>query len=488
MFINRDGDSSMANITEDAFNKELTVHTYAKGAPVEERPVTVKAPIITDGTTEEGVQPLLDFVKSIEAHSNTEVAVEEAKRLQPYFSALSVYLTRALKEADPESPTARDRKELKGLIAPGELSDMFNAMADYTCVTLTSDVVIMPGKIREGPAAHLFPETYNPIFRYGDHPFSFGFLKLFEGGHEATARSGTTVPIFMLDTRLMEEIAPHQPAKLYRHLQVVVTDMNHDMLHHLHSLAIGDQVAHKFKGHNRYYNPVTTWATALPASSWAGGIEEWSQISHGKVFMTPGNEALIKEVGANLDRYFDELARISKALSKDKAHEVVDYFGTVMAQTLSRTFPFNHPLMTQCLDRMQTADPFSEPELLKAAVKQYVKITELPSLKAVMKQYAKMIWPPSASLKAVRKSMIDTTTDIIEGYRQQGFEILPDDDNAVNFKCLKLLQLTVLEPAETRSHVPTPVGKKEKKVRANSDRAFLDLLRIAATTTGYRLE
>jgi hypothetical protein len=66
--------------------------------------------------------------------------------------------------------------------------------------------------------------------------------------------------------------------------------------------------------------------------------------------------------------------------------------------------------------------------------------------------------------------------NIVKGYRQQGLDILPANNNAVSFKGLKLLQLAKLEPDDMRSHVPMPVRLNEQKVRATSDRAFLDLL------------
>ena len=412
---------------------------------------------------------------AIEAHPNTSIASEEAERLKPWFSAASVYLTRALKEAGPEIVSAQEKETLKTLITPGALKKQFNDVATFTRDTLTSDVVIMPDNIRKGPAWRLFMSTFNPTFEYGNRNFSFGFLKLFEGGRVTTAQSSTTIPTFMLDAKLMEEIAPHQPAELYRRFQLVATDMNHDMLHHLHSPAITTAVAHKFNDTHRT-TEIYNWYKALPTTLLGPRIEEWSQVSHGKIFMTPENAHLVNAVRENVDFYFDELDRISEALPKERAHEIVDYFGTVMLQTLSRTFPFNHPLMMQCLDRLEDAEPLSEQELKEDALAMYLKIPNKDL--ALRKQ--------DPSLEAVRKDTGKTIQNIIEGYRKQGLDILPDDDNAVSYAGLKLLQLAKMEPDDMRSHVPSPVTPQEQKMREESDRAFLDLVSAIAKTTAPR--
>ena len=103
-------------MNQSAFGENPAIHTYAKGGKADEYPLTVNAPIITNGETQEGVQPLLDFVKSIETHSNTAIAEKEAERLQPYFSAVSTYLTQALENVAPGSKAGQNKEELEGLL------------------------------------------------------------------------------------------------------------------------------------------------------------------------------------------------------------------------------------------------------------------------------------------------------------------------------------------------------------------------------------
>ena len=77
-------------------------------------------------------------------------------------------------------------------------------------------------------------------------------------------------------------------------------------------------------------------------------------------------------------------------------------------------------------------------------------------------------------------------TDIIEGYRKQGCDILPDDDNAVSYKSLKLLQLIKISTGDLSAHVPEPVDTDIKRLRADTDRVSLELIGAVVKTTGYK--
>lgn len=432
--------------------------------------LAVHAPIITDGITEEGVAPLVKYVAAIETHSNTDVFAKETERLQPYFSALSTYLTHALQNTD-----IADNETLQDLITPGQLSAAFNKMAEYTRNTLISDFVIMPSDIKTGPAASLFAGyQFDPAFSYGETGFNFGFLQILEKDNK---RGSTTIPTLTLDAGLMKEIAPHQPEKLYKNLQTILTAMNHDMLHHLHSPLVSGGIARKFvaDAKERWAPHIAAWGASLGSNR----LEEWSQVSHGKMFMAPNNDHLVEEVSNNIDACFDELARITQTMPKSKAHGITDYFGTVIAQTLSRAFPFNHAVMMKCIDRMQEIDPLSEAELLEDAFRKYSRmrkdtIFEPQHLRDTFKWLA-------------NQSHVATVRDIIAGYRQLGLDLLPDDDSAMTFKNLKLIQLATLEADEMRTHVPAPINPAEQKVRADSDRNFLELVRAVNKTNDNRI-
>lgn len=548
----------MKNKVKDSKNPALKLMRHMltpKGAPREEFPVTVKAPIITDATTQEGVQPLLDFVASIEANSNVAIAEKEAERLQPYFSALSVYLTQALREVhqkekhvteqDLEQARIREadaisanqrayevvRKEilteervrlgknqtlaaekmlramearqkieqqlklqeipkLEKPLSPGELSGLFNAMASFTRNTLISDVVIMPANIKKkGPAAGLFEkEPFNKDFSTGDYDFNFGFLQIFEGGDRKKiptwfsskkddreeSQCSTTIPTFTIDTQMMEAVAPHRPEMLLHSLQTVLTALNHDMVHHFQSPALHSTLAHKFINYGDIdeNGPVFLWVTSN-LGKFGSHLEHWSQLNHGKVFMAEGNQELVEGINIAIDHFFNELERIGKALPKAEAYKVIDYFGTAMAQTLTRTFPLNHDVMTHCLDRLQETLPLSEKELTE---KTLINVVD-------------MISPGGeTSLEELREAMKYPTElpNIIEGYRKQGFNILPDDDNAVSYKGLKLLQLIKMSTGDLSAHVPEPVTPAIKELRADTDRVSLELIGAVAKTTGYR--
>jgi hypothetical protein len=79
-----------------------------------------------------------------------------------------------------------------------------------------------------------------------------------------------------------------------------------------------------------------------------------------------------------------------------------------MAQTLTRAFPLNHPLMTKCLDRLQAAEPLSEAALTEKAFEKCGNMM-------------------GASCLAELRNLIQLTpsfTRIIQGYRQQGCDII----------------------------------------------------------------
>ncbi|MGC4421244.1 hypothetical protein ABXW19_12225, partial [Streptococcus suis] len=63
----------------------------------------------------------------------------------------------------------------------------------------------------QGPAAHLFQESYAYAvdYHYCGRKFNFGFLEVFEGGERALAQGSTTIPTFKVDNQSMQAIAPH---------------------------------------------------------------------------------------------------------------------------------------------------------------------------------------------------------------------------------------------------------------------------------------
>jgi hypothetical protein len=443
-------------------------------------PLSVHAPILmTDyGAAAEG---LLAFIQGLQSHSNTAAAEKEAKRLQPYFSALSVYLSRAADKADDLGKG--EKEKLKAALTPGKLRETFNGMAAYTRNTLISDVIIAPHTLRSHKLVKgLFTMTLNQGFEYGGRTFNFGFVEAFEGGKRRgvdgsapqpwVKGSSTTVGIFTLDENLMDDITAHAPEKMLGHMQSMLTQLNHDMLHHFHSTQVNAAIAYKFI-HARGF--LKEWMENLGGGRFTPFLEEWSQIAHGRVLTSEGGAELRGKIRADIDGFFDELQRIGKAFPQEKGHEVVDYFGTAFVQGLTRAFPLNHPLMAHALERLEQADPLQGKAQLDDAWKKYQGLADFtgePSFAEVRKKINDPLGPDVVF------------SEIVRGYRAEGFKILPADDDAVVYRHLKLMQLARISPSDARAHVPKPAADDIRELRENADSHALDLFsQVTAQTT-----
>ncbi|MEZ0224430.1 MAG: hypothetical protein ACAH83_07755 [Alphaproteobacteria bacterium] len=448
-------------------------------------PVIVNAPIVLDAKTKEGVQGLLDYIRSLSTHKNTEVAQAEAERLQPYFSAMNVYLTQALEKTGVGMP---EKAALKRLTTPGSLSKLFNAMADYTRSTLISDVVVMTDNIKtEGPASHLFREwnEFKTDYSFNGRSFNFGFLQVYEGGKKDKARSATTFPTFLIDRKMTSAL--HSEAEpVVRGLQSVMTLVNHDMLHHLTSTYIGGNTAFKPEDMRRwsYVDPVKEWARTIPRVSEGEAYEEWAQMGQEKVLLAPGNEALVEEVRVKVDQFMNGLERVRDRILREAgdppppeelrlAHDVVDYFGTTMAHALTRVFPLNHDIMQYCLDRMERLDPAPGATLLEC--------TKMMAYPANVKDGSR-----EELLSVLRSSgrvRSGTVSQIVKSYRDLGCDVYPSDDSQMGYKNIKMLQLIQL--GGLQSHIPAIDDLGLTSIRENMARLTLSMVKAAATAAKF---
>jgi hypothetical protein len=453
-----------------------------------EYPLSVKAPVIMDATTEEGVKPLWDFARGLLLRANTEAAAMEAARLKPYFGALSAYLARA---ADG-SATLHDEVKAthKALNAPDKLCEMFNGMAKATGNTILSGIAIAPHDIRaEGaPAARLFSDmTLNHSFRYGAYEFRFGFVEVFRDGekpHQAT--SSVSVPIFTLEPALLNAIAPHAPEKMLEKLQSVITALNHDMLHHFHSPAINRAIAHNFDPDYRE-GPVYKEWFGTPAVG-PLRLEPWSQLTHGK---TLKDETLAAGVKKDADIFFDELARISGALPAAEAAAAADYFGMALLQSFTRALPLTHPLIAHCLERLEQADPLDPAArrrrdifiLGKKALpeNQDWKEDAIIRILAAEKKFEE-VTPEDVLEGALRAFSKDgEMRNVLKDWAGQGLKF-HRDPAALSYRDLKLLQLAALSPSDARTHVPASANKFYAEVQAGADSAALGLFHAVKRT------
>lgn len=471
----------------------------------QKRPLSVEAPIIVDGMTQEGVQPLIDFVSGLEAHTSETIAAAEGRRLAPYFGALSNYFRRALKSlAGEDELINRDKDALEKLTTPESLEGVFNAVSRRTHNAIISDVAILPNSIGTGPASHLFKHMQFQVrYNYRGHMFNFGFVQVHEDGDAKKGKSSTSFPTFILDKRMLDEIAPHNPGALLKEFQGIMSWVNHDMLHHFTSPIINPIVAKKFsfddvvKPEDKN-GPIHVWSRSLPrVNVFSSYYEQWALISHEKVMLAPGNEAQVVEVAKGIRGFFTELERVGADIARDKgpekAHETVDYFGMMMAHALTRVFPLDHPFMSYCMECLQKADPLPEKSLEDArrSMPEPPKQRQAPTLRQYFARLIHAAPPPQENPKdplTIIRSYADRASymkSIATAYKGAGLDILPDDDAKVTYRNIKLLQLLQFSNEDIAPHVPASPDPKMAQVRERAERSMVGMIKAAAQSFGY---
>lgn len=414
---------------------------------------SVKAPIILDAGTKKGVRPLLDYAESLKRQNNVTVALAENNRLQNYIRGMSRYFS-SIAESEKEKHRAK----------PEHLSALFNEMAVCTKNTLISHVAIAPMDTRDGPARALFAERrFEPSYLMAGARFSFSFIQVFQEG--LGERSSTTFPVFEIDPKMIKAVAPHAPQEMLGHFQEVMSLVNHDIWHHYTAPGIRSDVAHDFlniKGRSwRVQNSIQRWMEQDNANRY----EDWSHIVHEKVLLAPENKDLVAAVPSAVDGYFDELSRVVSGISaekgSEKAHEAANFYGLLMAHALTRAFPLNHPVMQQCMARMEKADPMPE-------------LAEKECIKALYPYLPPGNDPFGAELpQALRR--------ITDDYRVDGFDMFAGGD--MGYAHYKLLQLVSASCEDVRPHVPSPQKGFDKSTRDTADRRALDMLKAVEMMT-----
>jgi hypothetical protein len=272
------------------------------------------------------------------------------------------------------------------------------------------------------------------------------------------------------------------------------------MLHHFTSPLINSHVAKKFSFDDIVKpepkdGPIHTWSGTLPRASSYSYYEEWAQAGHEKVLLAPGNEEQTAEISKRVAGYFNELKRIGEEMARDKgrerAHEAVDYFGMVMAHALTRVFPLNHPVMTQCMDAMEKADPL--PGVCLREARDMVPQTDDTPYRTLRKYFAKITGakpPPTQDQDALTslRAWVDRVPVMarsVKSYRETGFDMLPADDAQVTYQNLKLLQLVKCSFLDIYPHMPKSPDKIMAAVRERTDRSMMGMVTAASKSYEY---
>src|SRR5580704_15115877 len=150
-------------------------------------------------------------------------------------------------------------------------------------------------------------------------------------------------------------------------MQTAATSSNHDMQHHFTSTILNPSIA-KTATDDKLPTPEFTsrdWSSkyfnGARRDSDPKSYESWLMLNHARVrrLLEEGPEG--DALKQSIDTFFKELKRIGQemaaAVSPEKAHEAVDYFGTMMIFSLVRSIPLDHPIMEDIINRLHDADP-----------------------------------------------------------------------------------------------------------------------------------
>jgi hypothetical protein len=465
------------NRQQHDLQQKLRFHPVALSQAAHQRrivPVTVSAPIVTDARG--GAQPLLNLIESLKNNDSAPIAKAEGRRLAPYMAGLSLYLTQAIRNTGP-----KDEKKLRSLTTPHALTGLFNAMAKTTHCTILSEVAVLPSNIkRVGPAAPLFKDKeFSRTYSYRGHDFSFGFLQVYDRGVAEGAYFSTTLPVMLLNHRMLSRLAPYRPAALLGSFQTVMTLVNHDMLHHFTSPLISNGTAHTIDA--ELAGPLDKWQVRLPKKAPDQTFyEEWALATHAQTLLAPGNEPMVQECHAHTDAYFTQLERIRNEMTEAgeyprKIRDVVDYFGMVMAHALSRGFALNHPLMDGCIAHMERLDPSPGQVLIDCAH----PIPPDDDDSTLM---------DTARCRETIRARIDADKQlagIVAGYRPAGLDLLPRADADWTYGTIKRLQLCICSPGEVEVLTPMP-GDRLQELRRKAGGVTLNMILAAAKSSGFK--
>lgn len=449
-------------------------------------PEQLKAPVIIDHLSRAATAPLVSFMQQLAAADVEDVAIAEAERLKNYFVAYS----RSLQGEN----TPVDKDFADDLTKPGALSRIFTGMARATRNVIVSDVAILPDRIiYDGPVQHLIADdNFVTDFRHGRHKFGFGFFRVTSKDPQRNKYNNVSVPVLYLDHHMLQRAADTTQGdvplrEMLGHLKTMMGVINHDALHQLTAPIITDAAVVSFDASSQpaISSATETWAMALPDD-----YETWAHVAHEKTVlsMLGGNLTGLK---ACIDRYFDRLADIAAdpLQAETKIHDMVDFFGIVMAHTLSRLVPVHHPAMQHCLDRLYAIDP--QPDrclddyLVSSSAVSRNNLRAMDTTQKIEKAQAFASYyrdkPPHH--RNPDRSEADLHR-IMNGYEAAGFSLVPQqtDTPRERYGRIKALQLIGVSLEDVYNHAPMPhTDTPLEKLRQQAVRHSKDMLKAAVT-------
>jgi hypothetical protein len=345
------------------------------------------------------------------------------------------------------------------LASPSALRDLFNAMSDLTGSVMLSGMLVVPQSFYEKGLETFLPPGathFEYKFSHNGHDFTFGFVQIFEESKSGKHREAITVPVIAIDDRISDLAG--EP--LLQKFQDVLTELNHDMLHHYHSSVLNKDVSNRDR-HIRY--PIVCWIENITRSLMPGSesrpisLESLSTLAFARINVEGGNLDRLKNT---LDLFFDELDRAGRDLAQNNkaaAHNMVDCVGGIVGFMLMRLVPFNQPLMEHCLARMELADP--DPQALTDSLRDPGEFTATVAEKYPYFRAA------------------------LTNYEHTGFPLVCGD-RPLNYRDAKRLHIAATAPG--LAHLLGAEGDRElENARKYVDKRTLDMIVAVAETVKY---
>lgn len=365
-------------------------------------------PPVVHLTGEAGAQALADYMAHLLRTPEIAIADYEGTRVMPYMAALGQRLEGGHSQNAPAQPPFKvakvDYHRLGGwdetpqtLYDTKRLSGMFNRIAADTGAILLSEVGIVSEDSLKMLSDRARARSDNVHFfskgmEVAGYKYQLGFIQC-QKPHNGASMA---FAVMALDKRIIERLSPDIAVGMLDSLSHIATAGNHDVLHHLTSPLLNENISVQRVAPD-YAAALNTLVQSYLTldDNRPDGYESWALVSHAATWreMRQTPEAYNLQMQTNL--YYDAVERLNAALIADDAgesvrHKVIDYLSTIGTYALMRIVPMNDPLMEQVLTRIEKMSPSDEATLAhymreryRNPLTQYPERADLPDLQAL---------------------------------------------------------------------------------------------------------
>lgn len=308
------------------------------------------------------------------------IAYDESVRLTNYFQALERRLSNESITHHIIGAPAKTYKD--------SFTALFNQVAQDSNNIVLSEFSIIPTELMNHPEITALMkqgqlDTYLPDKSMGQFPITMGFLQI----SNPDERCSTSIPVLSLPQKLCDLLSPVDAKPLLEHLRLILTDSNHDMLHHLTNSYLNQRIS-KTGTPPPYAKPMIDYfrRNTEPGDTNPKGYEGWAVMSHILTWRErtkTGDDASLQD---HVNGFYQALRNVDTALentgmAQNKRRDITHYFSMLCQFSLMRFQALNSPIMQSAIEQGRTLD-HGELGHIAALLgnKKYVRASEDPSL------------------------------------------------------------------------------------------------------------